>query len=167
MQFADSASKFAFGAQFCKSKELQPLYYAYLKLELYTGSSKWAKPPRYNFLILLPSIVWLPLSTNPNGNMLPFATVPSPNVIWALLANCPSLIGYCTVWNSLLILLNLHVMFPYPWQFAERSQITFGAVAKGNRSYFWSLFMRNPRIVCNADHVSFIRLGEIDLNKIN
>ena len=32
MQFADSAGKFAFGAQFCTSKELQPLFYSYLKV---------------------------------------------------------------------------------------------------------------------------------------
>jgi len=31
MQFADSAGKFACGAQFCTCKELQPLFYSYLK----------------------------------------------------------------------------------------------------------------------------------------
>jgi hypothetical protein len=32
MQFADSAGKFACGAQFCTCKELQPLFYSYLKV---------------------------------------------------------------------------------------------------------------------------------------
>ncbi len=32
MQFADSAGKFASGAQFCTYKELQPLFYSYLKV---------------------------------------------------------------------------------------------------------------------------------------
>ncbi len=39
------------------------------------------------------------------------------------------------------------------WQFAERAQITFGAIAKGNPLPFRLLCMRNPRIACNADHV--------------
>ncbi len=43
-------------------------------------------------------------------------------------------------------------------QFAKRAQITFGAVAKGNR-------MRNLRIACNADHISYIPLGELNLEK--
>jgi hypothetical protein len=32
MQFADSAGKFACGAQFCICKELQPWFYSYLKV---------------------------------------------------------------------------------------------------------------------------------------
>ncbi len=32
MQFADSAGKFACGAQFCTCKELQPLFYSNLKV---------------------------------------------------------------------------------------------------------------------------------------
>ncbi len=32
MQFADSAGKFACGAQFCTYKELQPLFFSYLKV---------------------------------------------------------------------------------------------------------------------------------------
>ena len=39
------------------------------------------------------------------------------------------------------------------WQSAKRAQITFGAVAKGNRLPFKVLCMRYPRIACNADHV--------------
>jgi hypothetical protein len=51
------------------------------------------------------------------------------------------------------------------WQFAKRAQITFDVVAKGNRSPFGSLFMRNLRIACNADHVNNIPLGELNLEK--
>jgi len=51
------------------------------------------------------------------------------------------------------------------WQFAKGAQITFSAVAKGNRSPFWSLCMRNPLIACNADHVSNIPLGELNSEK--
>jgi hypothetical protein len=32
MQFADTGGKFACGAQFCKSKHLQPVLYSYLKV---------------------------------------------------------------------------------------------------------------------------------------
>ncbi len=39
------------------------------------------------------------------------------------------------------------------WQFADRAQITFGAVAKGHLLPFRLLCMQNPRIACNADHV--------------
>ena len=39
------------------------------------------------------------------------------------------------------------------WQFSERAQITFCAVAEGNLLPFGLLCMRNPRIACNADHV--------------
>ncbi len=51
------------------------------------------------------------------------------------------------------------------WQFAKRAQITFGAVAKGNRSPFKSLCMQNPLIACNANHVSNIPLEEVNSEK--
>ncbi len=51
------------------------------------------------------------------------------------------------------------------WQFAKKAQITFGAVAKGNRSAFWSICMRNLRIACNTDHFSNIPLGELNSEK--
>jgi hypothetical protein len=51
------------------------------------------------------------------------------------------------------------------WQFAKRAQITFGAVASGNRSPFWSLCIRNLRIACKADHFSNIPLGELNSEK--
>ncbi len=38
-------------------------------------------------------------------------------------------------------------------QLAKGTLISLWAVAKGNLLPFGSLFMRNPRIACNADHV--------------
>jgi hypothetical protein len=50
-------------------------------------------------------------------------------------------------------------------KFAKGAHITFGAVAKGNRSPFRSLCMRNLRIAFNAVHVSNIPLGELNSGK--
>jgi hypothetical protein len=51
------------------------------------------------------------------------------------------------------------------YQFAKRTQITCGAVAKDNRlPFFGPLACGNREIASIADHISNIPLGELHLN---
>jgi hypothetical protein len=56
------------------------------------------------------------------------------------------------------------------WQFAKRTQITFGAVSKGYRSPFWITFhaefeLHATPIMSTIFHVNNIPLGELHLEK--
>ncbi len=95
MQFADSAGKFASGAQFCIYKELQPLFYSYLKVLKVISVSVFQNGqtnPEITFVKLLKKVCLLFKTHCKKGNRLPFAI--SPKVIWALMANCLRLIEY-------------------------------------------------------------------------
>jgi hypothetical protein len=53
MQFADSAGKFACGAQFYTRKELQPLFYIYLKVSSVSVVQNEQSNPEITFVKLL------------------------------------------------------------------------------------------------------------------
>ncbi len=79
MQFADSAGKFACGAQFCTCKELQPMFYSYLKVVKVSSVSivqKEQSNPEIPFVKLLKKVCLIFKTHCKKDNRLSFAIAP-------------------------------------------------------------------------------------------
>jgi hypothetical protein len=78
MQLADSTGKFACGAQFFTCKELQPLFYSFLKVLKVSSVSEIQNQqsnPEITFVNLLKKVCLL-FKHIAKGNRLPFARAP-------------------------------------------------------------------------------------------